>query len=307
MTRIEEAFAVRGAPDQMLTLSFTRHGPVLSEDPERNLLIAFRSVWSEPGTSAYLGSLTAMRAGSVAAFGAALERWGTPSVNHVCADTEGNIGWFVAGKVPRRANWRGLAPVPGSGSHEWHGFFATAELPRRINPEAGFLATANEMNLPADRPGDAMTIGHEWADDSRARRIHAVLAADPAHSIEAAQALQTDVLSLPAGRICALLARAADVDSGAAAFLAGWDGVLSAKSPQAALFEVWLMKHLRPAVPARFCPDPGVRALLLPGDLATLLRILEEPGAPPFRWSAAERDALLLSTLDSAFAEAISG
>lgn len=304
VTRIEETFAVRGAPDQVLTLSFTRHGPVLSEDPERNLLIAFRSVWSEPGTSAYLGSLTAMRTGSVAAFGAALERWGTPSVNHVCADTEGNIGWFVAGKVPRRANWHGLAPVPGSGSHDWQGFFPAAELPRRINPEAGFLATANEMNLPADRPRDAMTIGHEWAEASRARRIHTVLAADPAHSVETAQALQTDVLSLPAQRICTLLARAAGADTMAAAFLSGWDGMLSAESRQAALFEVWLMKHLRPAVLARFCPDPAVRALLLPGDLATLLRILEEPGAPSFRWSAAERDALLLSTLDAAFAEA---
>ena len=297
VTRVEETFAVKGLPDQRLTLSFTRHGPVLWEDAARTLLIAFRSVWDAPGGCAYMGALSAMRAGSVAEFGASLAHWGAPTVNHVCADVAGDIGWFTAGNVPRRPNWRGLAPVPGDGSHEWRGVFAPQDLPRMVNPAKGFLATANEMNLPADRPAEAMTIGHEWNDPSRARRIHAVLAADPAHSVSKAGALQADVVSIPAQRVCALLP-----EGGAgAAFLAGWDGSLDAQSAQAALFELWLMKHLRPALLARFCPDPKIRKLLLPGDMETLLPILEAPEKPPFRWNVAERDALIESTLEAAF------
>ncbi len=311
--RVEESFPVRDQPDQVLTLCFTRHGPVLAEDRDESRLIACRSVWSEPGTCAYLGSLTAMRATSVEEFGRTLDAWGTPSVNHVCADVQGNIGWFAAGLLPVRRDWRGLMPVAGDGSREWAAFQPLSELPRAVNPAAGFLATANEMNLPPDRPADAMTIGHEWAEASRARRVKARLAADAAHTLEAAAALQTDVWSQPAERICAVLASAvgAATRSGrplpaAAGYLAGWDHSLSSTSGPAALFELWWMKHLKPALLARFCPDPEVRALLLPGDFDTLVRLLEEPQSGPPTWTGADRDGLLLATLDAAWADCTS-
>ena len=50
MTRIEEVFAVRGAPAQTHTLSFTVHGPVLAAG--NGGAVAVRSVWSMPGTRA---------------------------------------------------------------------------------------------------------------------------------------------------------------------------------------------------------------------------------------------------------------
>lgn len=305
--RIEETFAVRGAADQRLGLAFTRHGPVLAEDPAQGCLIALRTVWTEPGTCAYLGSLSAMRAGSVAAFGASLGAWGAPSVNHVCADTEGNIGWFTAGLMPVRRGWPGLMPVRSETAHAWQGFQPHDGLPHVINPSEGFLATANEMNLPADWPADAPTIGHEWSEASRSHRIRSVLEADRAHGLAASAALQTDVWSQPAARLCAELvaarARAGAAPTPAATLLAGWDHRLTPDSAAAALFEIWWMKHLRPALLARFCPDPDVRALLLPGDFDMLLRLIERPEDGPLTWPAAERDALLLATLAEASAD----
>lgn len=76
--RVSEKFSVKGEAEQTLTLSFTRHGPVLYENPEKHLAIALRSVWLSPGSAAYLGSLSAMRAMSVADFGTSLSAWGTP-------------------------------------------------------------------------------------------------------------------------------------------------------------------------------------------------------------------------------------
>jgi penicillin amidase len=49
MRLIEERFQVKGAPDQTMTLKFTRHGPVVFEDREQHLAYAIRTVWSEPG------------------------------------------------------------------------------------------------------------------------------------------------------------------------------------------------------------------------------------------------------------------
>ncbi|WP_348642647.1 penicillin acylase family protein [Neorhizobium sp. P12A] len=305
--RQEERFEVKGYADQTLMLAFTRHGPVLHEDAGKRLVIALRSVWLSPGSAAYLGSLSAMRSPSVAAFGTSLRSWGTPSVNHVCADVDGNVGWFTAGFTPVRQNWHGLLPVPGDGSHEWAGFLPAEELPRVVNPAAGFFATANEMNLPADRSPDAPTIGHEWAEVSRAERIKSVLSADTAHSTEASMALQMDTYSSPAGRICALLAEAigrkgaAIVPEKVAALLDGWDFRLTADSNIAALFEVWWMKHLRPALFARFAPDPAVRALLVPGDVDVLLNLLEHPDQRFGQPAEEARDTMLLETLAAAF------
>ncbi|MBB3950063.1 penicillin acylase family protein [Aureimonas jatrophae] len=301
--RIRERFAVRGCDDQHLALSFTRHGPVLHEDAGRRRAVALRTVWLVPGSAAYLGSLAYMREPTTRGFAASLGHWGTPSVNHVAADTSGDIGWFTAGFTPRRRNWHGLLPVPGDGTHEWDGFLAPDELPRALNPERGFVFSANEMNLPPDRPADAPTIGHEWADASRARRIESVLQADPSHTLEASMALQTDVHSRPAAVLVPLL-RQIDVSgeevASAIALLADWDHRLEADSAPAALFEVWWMKHLRPAVLARAAPDPAVRKLLLPGDFDRILTHLQR--AEPL-WTAPERDALLLVTLAEAFAE----
>jgi penicillin G amidase len=306
--RLEEIFAVKGEADQALTLSFSRHGPVLFEDTTRRRAVGVRAVWFEPGAAAYLGSLSAMRTQTVAGFAATLDAWKTPSVNHVCADGNGAIAWFAAGLVPVRRNWEGLLPVPGDGRFEWAGFLKADQLPREIDPPKGFFATANEMNLPEGWPHGERRISHEWTEESRAARIHEVLRSDDAHTVAAACRLQTDVRSRPAERICGLLdglpgsfRDTADQDAARGlALLRGWDGALDGESPAAALFEVWWTLHLKPALLARFVTDPAIKPLFVPGDIGALLGALEEPddrfGARPRE----ERDVLLLATLADA-------
>ena len=133
-------------------LKFTRHGPVIYEDKEKNIAFAVRAAWLEPGTAPYLGSVDYMRAGDWDGFLAAMNRWGAPGENQVYADTDGNIGWKPAGLVPRRPNWDGLLPVPGDGRYEWDGFLDADELPVEFNPPRGWVASANEMNLPEGYP-----------------------------------------------------------------------------------------------------------------------------------------------------------
>ena len=301
--RFNEIFAVKGETDQVLILSFSRHGPILFEDKMCRRAIGLRSVWFEPGTAAYLGSLSAMRTRTVADFAAALDAWGTPSVNHVCADVDGTIGWLTAGLVPIRHNWEGLLPVAGDGRFEWAGFLKANQLPREINPSKGFFATANEMNLPKDWPHKECRVGYEWAEASRSARIHEVLHDDEAHTVSAACGLQTDVRSRPAVRICRLIDALPALSNDAAkglALLRDWDHDLDVASPAAALFEVWWTLHLRPALLVRLAPDPALKQLLSPGDIDTLVGLLEEPDARFGAMPGNERDALLLTTLAEA-------
>jgi penicillin amidase len=302
MRVVEEHFVVKGAPDQTLKLKFTRHGPVVFEDRERRLAYAIRSVWAEPGAAAYFASVSGMRARDFDEFRREMRRWGAPSVNQVYADTTGRIAWLPVGYTPLRPNWDGLLPVPGDGRYEWEGFLDPDRLPRVVNPPQGYLATANELNLPADWNHAEAPVGFEWTERSRAARIDEALKAASPHSIAVSCALQTDVRSMPARRTLAVLRTIAPAGgTGSLELLRGWDGSLGAGSAPAALFEVWWTKHLKLALFAATVPDSEIRRLLAPGDVETLLRLIEAPDQRLGPDPAAARDRILVETLEAAY------
>jgi len=244
----QDEIAVNGGAAHQVQLHFTRHGPVIHIDRTRRRAWAVRAAWLEAGMAPYLGSLAVMRARTWDDFLHASRHWKSPGTNLVYADIHGDIGWTLAALVPRRRNWDGTLPVPGDGRYEWDGFIDADELPRARNPACGFIASANEMRLPAEAPAD-LHLGYEWFSRLRRERIDEVLASHCAHTIAGSNALQNDALSLLARQLLdhvralaitpmpALLAR-----------LLAWDHVISAPSPDAALFEVWSSRHLRPAL-----------------------------------------------------------
>jgi penicillin amidase len=242
-------------------LRFTRHGPVVYEDAKKRVAFAVRAAWLEPGMAPYLGSMDYMRAKDWDGFLAAMNRWGSPGENQVYADVEGNIGWKPGGLVPRRKGWDGLLPVPGDGRYEWDGFLDADELPVEFNPVRGWVATANEMNLPEDYPHEEKAVGFEWYAPYRSERVSEVLEDAFEHSLRDSVRLQNDYLSVPARRVCDRLDGLRSVDprvERALGLLRGWDRVLSAGSSPAALFEVWYRLHLRPSLFERTLAACGV-------------------------------------------------
>ena len=230
-------------------LLFTRHGPVIRTDPDRNTAFAVRAAWLQPGMAPYLGSMDYMKARDWDEFTAAMNRWGAPPENQVFADTKGNIGWKTGGLTPIRPNWDGTLPVPGDGRYEWAGFYDMDELPGDFNPKNGWLATANEMNLPADFPSDR-TISFDWYSPVRRHRLDEVLGRPDRPTVRDMVALQSDFTSVPAQRIVArlnALKLAPDTVDGLS-FLLDWDGELHPDSAAAVIFEVWYRRHLRPAL-----------------------------------------------------------
>jgi penicillin amidase len=246
-----------------------------------------------------------MRAKNFKAFRASLVNWGAPTLNQVYADVKGNIGWMPSGLAPRRPNWDGLLPVPGDGRFEWAGFWRGNELPSSYNPPQGFIATANAYNIPADYPARERKLGFEWTNPSRHQRIHEVLGSLPKVSLEDSERLQNDILSIPARRLTVLLATLTSDDEKtrrALAFLRGWDVRLRADSPQAALEEIWQLRHLRKAYREAVLP-PEAAAALSTTDMNMMLAGLEAPDTRFGENAIAKRDQLLLSTLKSAWEE----
>jgi penicillin amidase len=305
MTVVREKVAVKGGGERDVELRFTRHGPVLHIDRTKAKAYAMRSVWGGPGTSAYFGSMHYMTAKDWKEFVAAMDGWGAPSENQVYADTAGHIGWLAAGRAPVRRNWDGLLPVPGDGRYEWQGFLATDALPRAFDPPAGWIATANEMNLPPDYPVAERKVGFEWPNDARHTRIAEVLAQTPKATLADSMALQNDPTNVAARRLVPLLASlATDPSLGAdVRLLQGWDGRTTTGSAAAALFEIWLVKHLGRTTVAHAAPE-AVRPLIGSGALDSTIALLEAPDGRLGPSPLETRDRILRESLAAAVAEA---
>jgi len=298
---VEKAtFAVRGQAAVNVDLKFTSHGPILWENGNRAL--ALRWVGAEPGTAGYLASLSVDRAQNWDEFEAAMPRWKVPSENIVYADTEGNIGEHSTGLAPLRKNWTGLLPVPGNGRYEWSGFVPNDKLPHLSNPQAGFIATANHKMIPAGYP---YKVGYEWAPRFRIERISETLGSARNNgrklSIEDVEKLQTDVLSLPALELIAILQSVGNNSDDLSQTMLKWDGVLAKDSGPAALYELW-MQQLTREVARRAAPAKHA-SLLQDWSPAKVLHYLQHPSQEMFGDKpAAERNQVVHAALEAAAA-----
>lgn len=144
-----EVIQVRGAAPRTQVVRGTIWGPVIdAEDgaPPR----ALRWLAHAPQAT-NLALLQMEKAENVQQAMAIAHRSGVPPQNLVVADSQGNIGWTVMGRIPRR---RGYDPsLPGSwagGGRGWDGWLAAQDYPMIINPPSGAIWSANARMVDGD-------------------------------------------------------------------------------------------------------------------------------------------------------------
>jgi penicillin G amidase len=134
------------------------------------------------------------RATDWASFTAAVSAFALPSSNIVYADVDGNIGYAMSGRVPVRAGGDGRMAVDGNNGPGWNGSIDPASLPRVLNPDAGYIASANNL---VDR-GFTPLITNDWAAPFRATRLRELLAKAEGVDLDAMAAMQNDKRSAAA-------------------------------------------------------------------------------------------------------------
>jgi penicillin G amidase len=230
----------------------TPFGPIISDAaviPKRpGDMIALRWVGHEV-TDEITCFLRALRARTVDELRSAFASFGVSAQNAVFADSDGNIGQFMAVTQPIRSAFAaGLILDASDPATHWKGFARTLDLPFAVNPAEGFLASAN--NRPTDTP---VPIGFFFSSDDRVRRLQQLLLEAPATSVADLRNLQTDTHSPDALRLTGELVKLAGVTSGVNAQheillrLHAWDGDYRVDSGGAVAFES-LLFHLLPAV-----------------------------------------------------------
>lgn len=235
MRVVIDTIRVKGAAPQIVEHRYTRHGPVFYQDRARHRAYAIRSSMHLPGSAGYLGALRYHALENCQQFLDAQRYYLAPTENMICGDVSGNIAWQASAASPRRPNWHGRLPVPGTGEYEWDGL--RSDLPREFNPERGWIATANHDIHPANY--DPPLFFKNGPARGRYDRLVEVLGAKTGFAMADMTALQHDALNRSALQDVALFrgwtASTPDAEV-VRQLLAGWNGVQSRESAGAAAY-----------------------------------------------------------------------
>ncbi|MET7939056.1 penicillin acylase family protein [Streptomyces sp. NPDC005302] len=190
-TTRKETIKVAGAASKTIVVRSTEDGMPLLSDRDDELVkvgkkatvdsgapdrgdgyaIALRWTALNPGNS--MDAVFEMdKASDWTEFRKASTSFDVPSQNLVYADTEGNIGYQLPGKIPTRAEGDdGSLPSPGwESKYRWTGYIKQSALPYEYNPKRGYIVTANQAVVDKDKYPYTLTT--DWGYGTRSQRIN---------------------------------------------------------------------------------------------------------------------------------------
>jgi penicillin amidase len=177
----------------------------------------------------------------------ALQYFDAGKQNWLYADVDGNIGYYMPGKVPIRGKGDGTMPAPGwTDEYRWNGFIPYEDLPHVFNPQQGFIAAPNNLQIRAD--DYPYLLGKLHDRGQRADRITSLIEGDvDGLSLDDMAAIQTDNQELAAMEITPYLKDLSFDDPAVQAGgdrLAKWDGQMYVDSPEGALYSLFWKRLL---------------------------------------------------------------
>jgi penicillin amidase len=274
-----EVIHVKGAPDAVEEVLITPRGPIVGPAFRGEVgAISLAATWAAARQNRGFYEFARMK--SFADFRALYDGAPCMSTSYVYADASGHIGWLLIGDAPQRRKGHGLIPMNGWDPEAgWENDpIPSAAMPHALDPEAGYLATANNQPIAS---AETPYLGVDWLDGYRQARISEALAERRDWSVESTWRLQRDETSIPWREIReVVLALPAKSPAARAALdhLRAWDGVVSARSAAASIFELFVAEMVRRTArakapkSARWAMGDGTN-LVLPHSLFALRRV----------------------------------
>jgi penicillin amidase len=260
MRVIDTTLQSRGGGSEPLQVQLTRNGPVLRRYERNGEPYAIAVRWSAlelnpPAAAGY----RLLQANSTAEVIAALSGWDTPGQNFVFADTAGNIGYWCAAAIPIRGAASGLLPLDGwKPENAWQGFVPFMQRPHRINPAAGYIATANN---PVAETDYGHSLGNYWESADRILRICDRLGTTAGLSKASMRAIQSDVHNPLAAELVPVVISALPGplpekwQQAALEILKRWDCRMTVDSAGALIFEAVYLQLLERIFRATMGPE----------------------------------------------------
>ena len=308
----EETIRVRWWFNRRVTVRVSRLGPVISDAPElagyRGPPLALRWTGYEPSDE-FTALLRANRARNWDEFREAFRDYGVPGMNVLFADDKGDIGQLMAVRAPIRPNPTPQDIVLNSADPAclWQGYKGPCDLPQGWNPQAGFLASCNNLPARSNPP-----VGWLYSPNDRVERIGALIGASGKASLDNVKDIQRDVYSatdfalrdlfLKRIAACGLQEELEGRHPEFMAALLGWDGCYDTDSAGAVAFQT-LLYHFADAYYSKRYDMPIAQMLLKSACAREFLKrdLADQPS--PSR-SPADQPAELCALLREAVARA---
>ena len=222
-------------------VKISKRGPVLTDAFAQTNLKDNKEVslcWSTNHTISTVVEATYLmnNAKNIGDFEAAMPLIDILGLNIMYADVDDNIAWWATGNIPKRAKGNNSKVYMDGANdtlkHEYHSFDYN---PKSINPEKGYIVTANNS------PGmyDSNYIPGYYAPGYRASRVEQLLLTKEKWTIEELTEVQTDVFSERDLRITNIVLDNIDqslLDTKAVRELSSWDGNYDIESIGATIY-----------------------------------------------------------------------
>jgi penicillin amidase len=245
---VEELITVRGRDDpERHEVRLTHHGPIvngaLGADDEQPLALRWAGL-DEPAISrAHVGVLEPRSGPELVEM---LRDLAMPVSNLVWADRHGSVGYKMVGRIPMRKGDCPDLPKPGwTGEFEWEDWIPYDELPELVDPDEGYVVTANNKVVDSSYPHH---ITSDWLDGYRAARIEQLITEREEHDLDDFRRMQTDLYSIPGDEVVHRLARlepATQREVRAIERLKSWDRTLGPRTVAGTIYQAFLLRLAR--------------------------------------------------------------
>jgi len=302
----EELIKVKGERlPQKFEIAWTNRGPIITPLIVQSQVPVSLSWTIYEGGRAFESFYLLNKAQDWQEFVEAVKLFEVPSHNFVYADIQGNIGYYLSGKIPLRKKEAALFPFPGwKEEGNWTGFLEEEKKPNLYNPDEDFIVTANNKIIPEDFP---YYISCDWLSPFRALRIKELLLQQEKHNIESLQRIQNDVFSKKAELFLAYVKEIKEARGkvkDAFEIIKNWDLKMTF-GKEAALFEVFMNFFQEEVFKDDFGKDFKDFDSLFSSKQAGLLRILSDPLSPWYDKKETQekegREEIIVNSLTKAY------
>ena len=238
-----DTFLFKGGGMFLDTVRYTQLGPVMYDASfgKVNQPLAARWVAHEPSLE-LLAFYQLNRAHSFETYKNALTHYAAPAQNFVFSSQTGDIAIRQQGKFVNRWEGQGLFILSSAdSSHQWQSFLPPDQVPQVLNPERGFVSSANQRATDHSYPYPY----HGKFQKFRNRRLNTLLAQEEKMDMEGMKAIQLDNYSLIAAEALPMLL--GDIDKQTLSdrerdvyeLLESWDYLYEAESVAPTIFQKW--------------------------------------------------------------------
>jgi penicillin amidase len=243
-----EEYRVRDGKILKEKIAWTHYGPVPylpGEQPLSSQWVPGAAMrWTAHDRSNEIRAFLELnRATDYDGFRSAIAHFDNPLQNFLFASRDGDIAIHHEGKLPLRRQGQGVYLSDGTDSaDDWPGWIPRDHMPRVLNPDRGYLGSANQNPVS---PGYPYFLGNGFAPWERSARVFHLLDMMEAVTPERMLTMQNDTVGLYARRLLPELLAAVDRYEGdeaeqkALEILQGWNHAYDADQIGPTVFDYW--------------------------------------------------------------------